>query len=336
MKAFTYSQYIKCIHRLRLNAVLQLAESSTDYKLNKNDNKHDKLVKNILKNKNEMAKFINDFLEPRVLVKSEDLIRYTNSYITKKYKSKEADLVYKLKNQEIFFLVEHQSTIKHNIPYRMLNYCIDIIQEWSRNKKVNKNINYPIVVPIILYTGNQKWKIPNNFREKQISSYIFERYKISLEYNLIDINKLSNKFLLEKDSMFGYGMLLEKAKDKEELKNIIEMIIKSTKKEEYLDEIASIILYLLDGALEESTKEQLLEKIDRKVGDKKMSSLYQRLVEENIRMIKQGKSEGRKIEKNNLAKNMLNKKFSDELIIEMTNITKEELEKIKRENKKVG
>ena len=67
-----------------------------------------------------------------------------------------------------------------------------------------------------------------------------------------------------------------------------------------------------------------------------MSSLYQRLVEENIRMIKQGKSEVRKIEKNNLAKNMLNKKFSDELIIEMTNITKEELEKIKRENKKVG
>ena len=72
-------------------------------------------------------------------VKAEDLIRYTNSYITKKYKSKEADLVYKLKNQEAFFLIEHQSTIDNSMPYRMLNYCIDIMQEWSRNKRIKRN-----------------------------------------------------------------------------------------------------------------------------------------------------------------------------------------------------
>lgn len=141
MKIFTYGQYIKCIHKLRLNAVLQLAEESTEYKLNKIEKKysHDKLVKNILKDKNEAEKFINQFLEPREEVKAENLIRYTNSYITKKYKSKEADLVYKLKNQEIFFLIEHQSTIDNRMPYRMLNYCIDIMQEWSRNKKIRKN-----------------------------------------------------------------------------------------------------------------------------------------------------------------------------------------------------
>lgn len=141
LKVFTYNQYIKCIHTLRLNAVLQLAEESAEYNLKKPEKNysHDKLVKNILKDKKEAEEFINQFLEPKEKVKAEDLIRYTNSYITKKYKSKEADLVYKLKNQEVFFLIEHQSSIDNSMPYRMLNYCIDIMQEWSRNRKIRKN-----------------------------------------------------------------------------------------------------------------------------------------------------------------------------------------------------
>ena len=63
MKTFTYKQYIKCIHTLRLNAVLQLAEKSAEYKVNKNSNYlKDKLINIIFKNKEEIAKFINNFL----------------------------------------------------------------------------------------------------------------------------------------------------------------------------------------------------------------------------------------------------------------------------------
>lgn len=145
LRVFTYGQYIKCIHTLRLNAVLQLAEESAEYNLNKRKRKysHDKLVKNILKDKEEVAVFINQFLEPRGEIKAEELIRYTNSYITRKYKSKEVDLVYKMKNQDVFFLIEHQSSIDNSMPYRILNYCIDVIQEWSRNKKIRKTTRLP-------------------------------------------------------------------------------------------------------------------------------------------------------------------------------------------------
>ena len=218
LKVFTYSQYIKCIHTLRLNAILQLEEESAEYNLKKPEKKysHDKLVKNILEDKKEAKEFINQFLEPKEEVKAENLIRYTSSYITKKYKSKEVDLVYKIKNQDVFFLIEHQSTIDNSMPYRILNYCIDIMQEWGRNRKIKKIHGYPIVVPIIIYTGKQKWKIPKNFKEKQISNYAFERYKIGLEYNFIDINKLSKQILLEKDTMFGYAMFIEKAENTEE------------------------------------------------------------------------------------------------------------------------
>lgn len=337
MKVFTYSQYIKCIHSLRLNAVLQLAEESAEYNLNKTKKKysHDKLVKHILKDKRETAEFINQFLEPKEEVKEGELVRYTNSYITKKYKAKEADLVYKLKSREIFFLIEHQSTIDNNMLYRMLNYCIDIMQEWSRNRKIRRNTSYPIVVPIIIYTGKQKWKMPKNFKEKQIGDYVFERYKIDLEYNFIDINKLSKQLLLEKDSMFGYAMFLEKAENKEELVENLDVIIKSTDDERKLEEVANMIVYLLDDALEQKEQQELLEKISKKVGEKsmtKMDSLLQRLATEDQRYIELGK----KAKTQRAVRNMLKLEMEEQTILKVLEIEKEELEEIKNRLKAIG
>lgn len=330
LKIFTYGQYIKCIHTLRLNAVLQLAEESAEYKLNQTGKKysHDKLVKHILEDKKELEKFINQFVEPKEEVKAEELVRYTNSYITKKYKAKEADLVYKLKKREIFFLIEHQSTIDNNMPYRMLNYCIDIMQEWSKSRKMERNTSYPIVVPIVIYTGKQKWKMPKNFKEKQIGDYVFERYKIDLEYNFIDINKLSKQLLLEKDSMFGYAMFLEKAENKKEMVENLDIIINATEDEEKLEELANMIVYLLDNVLEQNAQQELLEKIYKKVGEKnmtKMDSLLQRLATEDEKYIELGK----KSKTQKAVRNMLKKKMEEQMILDILEIDKEELEEIK-------
>lgn len=322
MKVFSYFEYIKVIHTLRLNAVLELAEESTNYKLEgkKTEKAHDKLIKNILKDNCEMANFINQFLNPNEKVLEEDLIRYTNSFITKKYQGKEADLVYKLKNKEIYFLVEHQSSIDNNMPFRMLNYSICIMQEWNKNRKIKRNTKYPVVVPILIYTGSDKWNIPKNFREKQIGDYIFSNYKIDYEFNIVDINKLCEKELLKSRTMFGYSMLIEKSKNKEELKNNLELIIGRCSKRKQLEELGDIILYLLRGILKEKEQEELLKKIQKKVGENSMSSWLDTMIEKNKNY------EGKKY-----AKNMIKKKFEDSVILEITEITKKELKELKKE-----
>lgn len=303
---------------------MQLAEESAEYKLEQAEKKysHDKLIKNILQDTKEVAELINQFLEPREEVKKEELVRFTNSYITKKYKAKEADIVYKLKKQDIFFLIEHQSSIDNNMPYRMLNYCLDIMREWSRNQKIGKNTSYPIIVPIVIYTGSQKWKMPKNFKEKQISNYVFERYKIDLEYNFIDSNKLSKQILLEKDTMFGYSMMIEKAKDQKELIDNLFAIIKNTNNTKHLEEIENIIVYLLNNVLGKKSQQELLEEIKRKVGEKGMSELIERLRRENM---EKERKQGRK----QVAKNMLKLKLEEKIILEATGLKKEELEEIK-------
>lgn len=169
--------------------------------------------------------------------------------------------------------------------------------------------------------------MPKNFKEKQISNYVFERYKIDLAYNFIDIHKLSKQILLKKDSMFGYSMLIEKSKSKEELIKNLDIIVKLARSKEKLEEITNIISYLLNDILEENIQEELLEKIERKVGEKEMSTLYDRLLAESKRDIEKGRKE----EKRDIAKNMISKKLADQIILETTGIKKEELEKIKNQ-----
>ncbi len=236
MKVFTYNQYIKYIHKLRLNTILQVAEESEEYHLEGEERQYlyDKLIKTILNEEEEARKFINYFIEPQKFIETNELIRYTNN------KSKEADLIYKLKGKEIFFLIEQQSTADITIQYKILNYCIDIIQKWSRSKKTGKNVGYPIVVPIVIYTGDKNWKIPKKF------NYMFESYKINLEYNLVDINKLSKQELLAYDTILGHILLIKKSQNKEELIDNLCLIIKTTKNKDKLDKLADIIMEITE------------------------------------------------------------------------------------------
>ena len=236
MKAFTYRDYIECIHTLRLNAVFKLAEEESTYKIeaNEKEEKYIQMIKRILENKEEMAKFLNNFLNPKIKIKSENLIKYINDNIAKKYNTREIDIIYKLNNQEIYYLVEFQTKIDSSTPYRVLNYCIDIMQEWSKEKKQREEGETPIIVPIIIYTGEEKWKISKE--KRQISDYVFENYKIDLNYNVIEINRISNKILAENKSLFTMGVLLGRAKNKEELKQNLNILTKNIKEKNDIKE----------------------------------------------------------------------------------------------------
>lgn len=158
-----------------------------------------------------------------------------------------------------------------------------------------------------------------------MGSYVLERNKIDLEYNLINLNKLSSQILLQKDSMFACIMLLEKAKNAKELIENFSKIVELTQNKEKLEELVNLINDLLDDVLEEKMEKELFVKIRRKVEKRDMSTLFDRLVEEGRMDIQRGKEAS----KRKIAKNMLDKKIDDKTILEMTEIKKEELEKIK-------
>lgn len=263
MKTFTYNDYIKCIHTLRLNAIFQFAEEGSEYILEENDIsiKSNGIVKDILKKEKEMAKFINQFLRPTEKIKSENLMKYKIKYNALKYKSQKPDLLYKLKNEEIYFLVEQKAILDSTVVYQLLNYCIDIMYDWSKTKKTEQEVFYPIIVPIIVYTGGKKYNFSKKPKEKTISNYVFENYKIDIKYNLIDISKLSDKYFLKLHSLFGYAMFIAKSKNKEELKEHIKIVIEKNENKKDLIYIKNIILERFNNLLEDANIKEILEKI---------------------------------------------------------------------------
>ena len=224
MKVFTYKDYIKCIHTLRLNAAFKLAEESSKYRYTNDDSEGKKIIKNILKDQKEFAIFINDFLDINEKIESKNLLKYDTNYICSKYKIDQSKLIYKLKNREIFFLVDEIFELDNIILYEILNYCINIMQEWNISNKIRGESKYPVIVPILIYTGIKKVNNKCIQNKNQIGDYIFTNYNITLNYNLIDVNKMSMDYLFKKNSLVSFGMILEKSKEKVELqKNLIKI-----------------------------------------------------------------------------------------------------------------
>ena len=94
------------------------------------NNQHDKIFRKILSVKSEAAKFINKTLNllGDEVIKEEQLEKYTNRFITTNLYDKESDVIYKIKERNIFILIEHQTQIDYKMTIRILEYSLGIIK----------------------------------------------------------------------------------------------------------------------------------------------------------------------------------------------------------------
>ena len=114
--------------------------------------KHDKMFRKILNNEKEVAKLINQELDPEKEIKAEDIEKYETKFVSSRYENKEADIVYKLKDKEVFFLIEHQTKVDKEMPNGIAEYSLHIMNSRkARDRKAN-----PVVSPIVVYAGMAK------------------------------------------------------------------------------------------------------------------------------------------------------------------------------------
>lgn len=250
---FTYQDYLNyCVnfcYPITEEEYLCVEEGSEEYvyrdeKAEKTgDKKHDKIFKEILQDKGEMAKFINTFVGHKI--ESDELEIYNPNYITKNFEYKNADIVYKVKEDEIYFLIEHQTKVDYAMAYRILNYCVEIIKRAVTSLEINRaSFRYPKVIPIVLYTGNQKWTASTSFSKIEIQYEDIEGKNIDAKYKLIDINEYEEEELLNEKTLLASVMILENCKNNEEAINVLRNIIKNLIDDEQKEKLKRIVMYL--------------------------------------------------------------------------------------------
>ena len=308
---------------------------------------HDKMVKKILENKKEAAEFINRAIKLREPIKPDDLINYNKEYITEFFEIRAADVVYKFKNNNVFFLIEHQRKVDYSMPYRIFEYKSEILKSnVDREKVKQKCYKVPLIIAVVIYTGLGKWKVPQNLLQvqEQCTTYLKEPLGINSFYVLEDVNKYTNEELLESNNFLEKIFLLEKSKSQEEVKENFIKIVEKLQEEEKQGKITkeakeelenNIIKILLPKISIKEIKEQL-EKVEKtnKKGDGQMYGLVvcDMLARENKKIEKRGEELGKKNGIIQVATNMLKAKMNHSIIKNMTGLTDEELERI---NKKI-
>ena len=281
------------------------------------NNEHDKIFRTVLDKKTDVSKFLNKFLGLKI--KTEELEKYNSSYIDPKFKNKEADIVYRIKDKNIFLLIEHQTKIDKDMPYRLLDYSNGIMRSASEDKK------RPSVIPIVLYTGKTKWKIENETIEKQ--QFFKEVKLIDGEFNLIDINGFNKKELLEDDIFITKMMLVEKCKDEIEMVQALEKI-ENKIKEEDKSTFRRIVKEIWALRIGTENANKILEKIEEGSGN--MMAVMEMLLAENEKYINIGRQEGRleggKQKIKEIVQKMLAENFTKEMIMKKTGLKKEEID----------
>ncbi len=306
------------------------------------NHQHDKIFRTVLDRKSDAIALINKALNTQLEV--QDIEKYNSSFINKVFQNREADIVYKIKDRSIFILIEHQTKVDYLMPYRILEYEVAIMQSAIDLDKIkNKESKIPLVISIVLYTGNKKWNAKKYLEENQEK---IEGIENGLgNYNLIDINELTEKDLLEDNSFISKMMLIEKSKNTENIVEILEKIVKITKEEDK-DTLRRIISIILEEKIGITKAKELIEKMEGDEGN--MLAVVDMIRRENQMYIeigkKEGKIEGKKEgkkegvkqgelkEKIKIVTNMLKEKFNIETIQKITGINKEEIEKIAQNN----
>ena len=322
MQIYTYKE---CLPYLNQNRVMEEGET-----YQARNQKHDKIFKEILDYKKEGVKLLNKYLDLKI--EEKDIEKYTRKFVLPELENRESDVIYKLKNEQIFFLIEHQTKVDYSMPFRMLEYIVEIMRSAvSREKMQNKSEKLPIVVPIVIYTGKENWKVPRLLQERQA---YYRKTNLEFKYNLVDGNKMSKEELMREESILSKAILLEKLDNPEEILEILKEITTKNLDSDERYFINLILKYLLPEKLSKDEAKEILENLKgkeedtmfidilRKYFDDKEEKAVKEAVEENTK-------DTAKATTYELIKEMLRKNIDEKTVIEVTKITDQELKEIK-------
>ena len=296
-------------------------------------NEHDKLFKRILDRINEVESIIKKTLGKETeKIEIETVI---NELTTRDYRGRMVDVLYKLKDKEVYFLIEHQSTQNTYMAYKIFEYETELINR-SYMQNVEKSKKIAKVIKIVIFTGIGDWKPARSIVELQ-EEYgnkvkIDKHYEGIGEYKLLESKDYSLKEIISKEStLLGKAIIIEKARREETLIAVLDEIIPDIKEDE-IDEMIRMIKYILVKDLGKDVANKYIKILESKIkeegGKCAMVETMRALREDRKRTIMEARNTGKKAGiltgKIQDAKNMLRENIDIDIIERVTGLKREQ------------
>ena len=304
---------------------------------------HDKIFRLNLNNIEVAKDLLKNYL-PQLILKKINLRNLTicpNSYITSELEENVSDILYKtsiLESKEdcyIYTLVEHQATPLWDMPIRIAQYQLAIIDSHIRQNPKQRKI--PIVIPLLVYNGKKtpypfSLDIFDLFHNKKLAKNFFAKPATLIDvtamsdqkiktHNIIGLLEFSQKHIRDQKILRSTVKTLAYIIDK------LDHYVKNNKtinNSDWLRNYISSILqyiYYFGKIVNDSEFHKELEKIEFIKKENIMSKLARKIEKEGIQKgIQQG------IQK--VALQLLKKGIERTIIVESTGLSEQEITQI--------
>jgi predicted transposase/invertase (TIGR01784 family) len=129
-------------------------------------NPHDSLFKQVFSDKQQVISFLQNYLPDRIfnLLDLDALTISQGSFVDKNLSHHHSDILYRTTIKStpcfIYFLFEHKRTCEQDIGLQLLRYMVKI---WELYLKQKNPFPLPIIIPLVIYNGEYKWHVRNDF-----------------------------------------------------------------------------------------------------------------------------------------------------------------------------
>ena len=161
-------------------------------------NPHDSFASEMFSRKEVAVGFFKEYL-PEQLRRRIDLNTLEiskDSFVDKELHHHFSDLLYTVKYHQtdlyLYLLFEHKSSPDHWVGLQLLRYMVRIWELFRKQQPKAKQL--PVVIPLVLYHGRNKWQIPKSFSSllAQEDEYL-RQYSPDFQYLLYDFSLHSDE-----------------------------------------------------------------------------------------------------------------------------------------------
>ena len=150
------------------------------------------------------------------LIDFSQLSQINRSFIPDNLREQESDLVFSVPSRSksetdellIYILIEHQSTVDSTMGFRVLFYMIQIWdsqrREWESNNVPKSQWRFRSILPILFYTGEQRWNTPLTLNAIMDIPDLFSRFVPKFDILFLSVKETDESDLTKTDHPLGW------------------------------------------------------------------------------------------------------------------------------------
>ena len=290
-------------------------------------NPHDKFFKESFSRKEIAKSFIQEYLPDKLhnQLNFNSLEILKDTFIDKELSEHFSDILYKIKisgkQSYIYCLFEHKSYIDAWIGFQLLRNMVKIWEGYLKQNKKTKKL--PVIVPIVIYHGKEKWNLKNSiiplFNEIEGTKQYIPDFKSEIyDISHIPDDKIRGEILLRVNLLLLKYIFRPDLFEK--LHEILELFItlsNKSKATEYLEVLMRYLVASVDSKQTEKLKTEFKKAI--KYGGNIMPTIAEKWTQDAIAK-----------EKINTAEKMIEKGMTSGDIRDITGLSIRKIEEIRK------